>query len=252
MRWGRLSAENHRGVRVPIALGLWLVAGAVVGAVIVAAVDRVGSGGWVVAAGSLLVAAAGLVDDLNPGGPRGLRGHLRALASFHVTTGTVKLVVVGAVSLVVVSALPSRPLPVLLAGAVGIAACANLWNGLDVVPGRALKAFLPAAAVIWLARPALALALAPTMPGVVVAAVLALPLDLRERAMLGDGGANLLGFTVGVGAYLVLPGWGLVAVAVIAVALNVLADTVTLSRVIDAVAPLRWFDRLGRAAADPR
>jgi UDP-N-acetylmuramyl pentapeptide phosphotransferase/UDP-N-acetylglucosamine-1-phosphate transferase len=250
MRWGRLSAENHRGVRVPIALGLWLVAGAVVGAMIVGAVDRVGSGGWVVAAGSLLVAAAGLVDDLNPGGPRGLRGHLRALASFHVTTGMVKLVVVGAVSLVVVSALPSRPLPVLAAGAVGIAACANLCNGLDVVPGRALKAFLPAAAVIWLARPALALA--PTMPGVVVAAVLSLPLDLRERAMLGDGGANLLGFTVGVGAYLVLPGWGLVAVAVIAVALNVLADTVTLSRVIDAVAPLRWFDRLGRVAADPR
>jgi hypothetical protein len=30
--------------------------------------------------------------------------------------------------------------------------------------------------------------------------------------------------------------------------LNVLADTVTLSRVIDAVPPLRWFDRLGRAA----
>jgi UDP-GlcNAc:undecaprenyl-phosphate GlcNAc-1-phosphate transferase len=250
MRWGRLSAQNHRGRRVPIALGLWLVAGAFLGAVIVTAVDRVGSVGWVVAAGSLLVAAAGLVDDLNPGGPRGFRGHLRALASFHVTTGMVKLVVVGAVSLVVVSALPSRPLPVLLAGAVAIAACANLWHGLDVVPGRALKAFLPAAAVIWLAGPALALA--PTMPGVVVSAVVALPLDLRERAMLGDGGANLLGFTVGVGAYLVLAGWAVVAVGVIAVALNVLADTVTLSRVIDVVAPLRWFDRLGRTVADPR
>jgi UDP-GlcNAc:undecaprenyl-phosphate GlcNAc-1-phosphate transferase len=250
MRWGRLSAENHRGLRVPIALGLWLIAGTVVGAMIVAAVDRVGSGGWVVAAGSLLVAAAGLVDDLNPGGPRGLRGHLRALASFHVTTGMVKLVVVGAVSLVVVSALPSRPFPVLLAGAVGIAACANLWNGLDVVPGRALKAFLPAATVIWLAGPALALA--PTMPGVVVSAVVALPLDLRERAMLGDGGANLLGFTAGVGAYLVLPGWGVAVLAALAVALNVLADTVTLSRVIDEVPPLRWFDRLGRAVSDGR
>jgi UDP-N-acetylmuramyl pentapeptide phosphotransferase/UDP-N-acetylglucosamine-1-phosphate transferase len=243
-------AENHRGRSVPIALGLVLVAGAVLGTVVEAASEHVGAGGWVVVGGSLLVAAAGLVDDLNPGGPRGLRGHLRALASFQVTTGAVKLIVIGAASLVVVAALPSRALSVLLVGAVAIAACANLWNGLDVVPGRALKAFLPAAAVIWLAGPALASA--PTLPGVVVAAALVLPIDLRERAMLGDGGANLLGFTVGVGAYLVLPGWGVAVLAALSVALNVLADTVTLSRAIDAVSPLRWFDRLGRAVSDRR
>jgi UDP-GlcNAc:undecaprenyl-phosphate GlcNAc-1-phosphate transferase len=250
MRWGRLIAENHRGLSVPIALGLVLVAGAVLGTAVEAASGHVGAGGWVVVGGSLLVAAAGLVDDLNPGGPRGLRGHLRALASFHVTTGAVKLIVVGAVSLIVVATLPSRALSALLLGAVAIAACANLWNGLDVVPGRALKAFLPAAAVIWLAGPALASA--PTLPGVVVAAALVLPIDLRERAMLGDGGANLLGFTVGVGAYLVLPGWGVAVLAALSVALNVLAETVTLSRAIDAVPPLRWFDRLGRAVSDRR
>ncbi len=248
MKWGRLTAENHRGRPVPVALGLVLVAGGVISTVIVAAGRHVGRGGWVAAGGAFLVVAAGLVDDLNPGGPRGLRGHLRALASFHVTTGVVKFVVVSAVSLVVVSALPSRPLPVLLAGAVAIAACANLWNGLDVVPGRALKVFLPAAGAIWLAGPALGLA--PFFPGVVVAAALALPFDLRERAMLGDGGANLLGFTAGLGAYLVLPGWAVEVVAALAVALNVLADTVTLSRAIDAVPPLRWFDRLGRVASE--
>lgn len=249
MRWGRLAAENHRGITVPIALGLWLVAGGVVGTVVVAAIEHVASGGWLVAGGSLLVAAAGLVDDLNPGGPRGLRGHVRALASFRVTTGAVKLVVVSAVALVVVAALPSRPLPVLLAGAVAIAACANLWNGLDVVPGRALKAFLPAAVAVWLGGPALGLA--PILPGVVATAALAVPFDLRERAMLGDGGANLLGFTVGIGAYLVLPGWAVGLVAVLAVALNAVADTVTLSRAIDAVPSLRWFDRLGRISSGP-
>lgn len=248
MKWGRLVAENHRGRPVPVTLGLLLAAGGVIGTVIVAAGRHISPGGWVAVGGSLLVAGAGLVDDLTPGGPRGLRGHLRALGSFHVTTGVVKLVVVSAVSLVVVSALPSRPLPVLLAGAVAIAACANLWNGLDVVPGRALKVFLPAAGAIWLAGPALGLA--PFFPGVVVAAALALPFDLRERAMLGDGGANLLGFTVGLGAYLVLPGWAVEVLAVLAVALNVLADTVTLSRAIDAVPPLRWFDRLGRVESD--
>ena len=67
--------------------------------------------------------------------------------------------------------------------------------------------------------------------------------------MLGDGGSNLLGFTAGLGLYIVLPlPWVWVAAGV-AVTLNVLAETVTLSRVIDTLAPLRWFDRLGRVPA---
>jgi hypothetical protein len=70
--------------------------------------------------------------------------------------------------------------------------------------------------------------------------------DLRERAMLGDGGANLLGFTVGMGLFLVLPGWAIVLAAGFAVAGNVLAETVTLSTVIARVPPLRWVDGLGR------
>jgi hypothetical protein len=38
--------------------------------------------------------------------------------------------------------------------------------------------------------------------------------------------------------------------AVCAVALNVLAETVSLSRLIEGVAPLRWLDRLGRMRAE--
>jgi UDP-GlcNAc:undecaprenyl-phosphate/decaprenyl-phosphate GlcNAc-1-phosphate transferase len=71
--------------------------------------------------------------------------------------------------------------------------------------------------------------------------------DLRERAMLGDAGANLLGFTVGLGLYLALPGWGVAAASTAVAALNVVAETVSLTRVIAAVPPLRWLDRLGRA-----
>jgi hypothetical protein len=41
--------------------------------------------------------------------------------------------------------------------------------------------------------------------------------------------------------------WLAVAVAV---ALNVLAETITLSRSIEAVPPLRWYDALGRIPLD--
>ena len=48
------------------------------------------------------------------------------------------------------------------------------------------------------------------------------------------------------GLYTVLPGWGVAVGAVATVVLNVVAETVTLSRVIEVLPPLRWFDRLGQ------
>jgi hypothetical protein len=124
-------------------------------------------------------------------------------------------------------------------------ASANAWNGLDVRPGRAIKFALLA----MLGLVSVDLASLPTLPGVADASVLALWPDLRERAMLGDGGANLLGFTIGLGLYLVLADAWVVVAAAIAVVINAVAETATLSRVIDAVPPLRWFDALGRLPA---
>jgi hypothetical protein len=123
-----------------------------------------------------------------------------------------------------------------------IAGASNLWNGLDVRPGRAVKFGL-------LALPLVAtfgVAGAPFVPGVWIAALVVLPWDVGERAMLGDAGSNLLGFAIGVAASYGLSDIGVVAAAVLMLVLNVLADTITLSRVIDAVPPLRWWDRLGR------
>lgn len=242
----RLSVENHRGVLVPRTLGILLAGCAGASTVVVAATaastQQVTRAGWGVAAASFLVFSAGLVDDLSQAGPRGLWNHLRALASGRMTTGIAKLVVVTAAAVVSV-ALQGRPeVLVRIAGVVLVAGCANLWNGLDVRPGRALKLGVLgmlgiASAPVWLL---------PMFPGVAVGALLALWPDLREHAMLGDGGANLLGFTIGLGLYAVLPGLWIVVAAVAVVGLNVVADTVTLSRVIEAVPPMRWFDRLGR------
>jgi hypothetical protein len=244
MRWGRFVAQNYRGVRLPRVLGVGLAGAALLSTLAVAATSRVEAAGWGALAGTLLVFTAGLIDDLYPIGPRGLRNHLRSLVRGHMTTGILKMMAIGACAIIVVALQPIRPGWIRVTGVVLVAACANVWNGLDVAPGRALKAFLPVVAAVIIAG--LPLELAPTVPGVAAGAVAALPPDVREKAMLGDGGANLLGFTAGLGLYLVLPGWGVGIAAALAVLLNVLADTVTLSRVIDAAAPLRWLDGLGR------
>lgn len=246
MRWGRLTAENHRGIPVPRVL--WIVLDALAGGWTLACALFLdgGAAAWGALAGLLLVSAAGLVDDLTPIGPRGLRGHLRSLLAGHMTTGILKVLVTLGAAVVVVALQPTRAGWVAVSGVVLIVASTNVWNGLDVRPGRALKAFLPVGLVFLLLgdRPD-----APSVVGMLVAAALVLPLDLRERAMLGDAGSNPLGFAAGLGLYAVLPDAGVGVAAVCAVALNVLADTVSLSRIIDGAPPLRWLDRLGRVRA---
>lgn len=245
MTWGRLLVENHRGVPVPRVLGIALAIDALVGTAVVASVEHIGAAGWGSLADMLLVFAAGLVDDLVPGGPRGLRDHLRSVAAGRPTTGLLKLVVIAGSAVLTVSFLPERPTSVALLGVVLLAACANVWNGLDVVPGRSLKAFLvPALAFLVWGE----LSTVPAIAGLLVGALIVLPFDLRESAMLGDGGANLLGFAAGIGLYAVVPDPWIAVAAGTAVALNVLAETVSFSRVIERTPPLRWVDALGRRA----
>lgn len=250
MRASRLDVENVHGVLVPRSLGILLVIAAIGSALAVEVgfplgTETISRAGWGTLVATVLVFSAGLVDDLAPAGPRGLRDHLRALVSGDVTTGIVKLVVVVATAIASIALQDKGGSLDRLAGVVLVAGCANLWNDLDVRPGRALKFAL--VAMIGIANAPIGLL--PTLPGVVFGSAFALWPDLRERAMLGDSGANLLGFTIGVGLYAVLPGWGVVVGAVVTVALNVLAETVTLSRAIDAVPPLRWFDGLGQLPA---
>lgn len=237
----RLTVRNHRGARVPAVLGVGLVAGgglAVAGSAVRGWVDAAGA---VASGAALLVALAGFVDDLAPPGPRGLLGHLRALVHGQVSTGAVKLFVISAASLVTVAAGARPGGLVRLCGAVLIAGAANLWNGLDVRPGRALKCFLVVAAtgLMWMPHTA------PFAIGVAAAGLLLLLPDLREVAMLGDAGANLLGFTAGLALYVRGPASWIPFEAAGMVVLNIAAETVSLSRVIAAVPPLRWFDRLG-------
>jgi UDP-GlcNAc:undecaprenyl-phosphate/decaprenyl-phosphate GlcNAc-1-phosphate transferase len=238
----RLTVRNYRGRDVPAVLGFALLAGGVGTTALASALGPVPAAGLVADGAAGLVFVAGLVDDLVAGGPRGIRGHMRELAQGRVSSGVVKLIVVAAASVLTVAASSRRDAFVRVAGVVLIAGAANLWNGLDVRPGRAIKfgvLFLP---IVF----SFGLRSAPFVPGVWLAALIVLPWDAGERAMLGDAGSNLLGLAIGVAAYQAMADVSIIVAAALVLALNVVAETVTLSRAIDAIPPLRWWDRLGR------
>ncbi|MEU9603548.1 hypothetical protein [Streptomyces sp. NPDC048057] len=174
--------ENRAGRSVDLFAGPAVAGGAVLA-----------SGG---PAGAAVAAAAvcGAYDDVaGRGDPRrGFRAHLGALRHGEVTSGTVKLVGIGAAGLLAGALLKRRPVDKVLAGVV-IAGTAHAVNLVDVAPGRAVLAVLGAGAP-GLLRGGAAGAYAASAMGSVAAVALD---DLGERTMLGDTGAHAAGAALG-------------------------------------------------------
>ncbi len=191
------------------------------------------------------MAFLGLLDDLGGVGESGgFRGHLLALARGRLTTGAVKLFAGAALAISVVSAIEPGAVGRLVADAALVALAANLANLLDRAPGRVTKAGL-VAFVTLLAVMGLPGELAGVALVVGGAAGLLWP-DVREDLMLGDAGANALGAVLGLGVVLVCTPTTRTVALVVVVALNLLSEVVSFSRLIERVPPLRALDRVGR------
>ena len=134
----------------------------------------------------------------------------------------------------------------LLAAAVLVLAT-NFFNLLDLRPGRSLKALALLGAALTIGSmdldPLWAL-------GLFVGPLLVLlPLDLRERGMLGDTGSNVAGAVAGLWLILTLDTTGqLIALGVIGTA-TIYGEFRSISRLIDRTPGLRHLDSLGRSHA---
>ncbi len=244
-RWIR---TNHAGAKVTLAEGPIAVLALLVGAGLDWLLDKSGRRSLAVAVAGLGSGVVGAYDDhYGTTQAKGFRGHLRALRSGELTSGTIKVLGVGcsaaAAAVLVQRARPGCPQPICRAldgffDTALIAATANLTNLLDLRPGRAAKA------VILLGAGLFGFGAAPA----VGAAAGSLPTDLAARSMLGDCGANALGAAVGTAAAQSLPRrFRLVALGAV-VALNVVSERVSFTEVIERTPVLRRLDQLGRPA----
>jgi len=194
------------------------------------------------------VALLGLLDDALGGGgatdaPRGWRGHARALAAGRFSTGAIKAAGALALAAYAVSGRGRENLDYLADLALLLLAT-NLFNLLDLRPGRVEKAFALLLAGLCLgAWTAIPLELLGVFVGpVLVGAVF----TLRERAMLGDTGSNLVGALAGIALLVVLGDDGrLIALAVVA-ALTIYGEFRSISVAVERLPLLRSLDSIGR------
>ena len=195
------------------------------------------------------IAFLGFLDDALGRGevaatPRGWRGHWAALRSGSLSTGAIKAVGALALAAYVVS---GRGLEswLYLADVALLVLTTNLFNLLDLRPGRAEKALGLLAIGLclgaWTFEP---LELLGIFAGPVLVGAW---LTLGERAMLGDTGSNLIGAVAGVWLLTVLGADGRLVALAIVLALTIYGELRSISRTIDSVPPLRWLDSLGRA-----
>ena len=191
------------------------------------------------------IALLGLVDDVFAGESRGWRGHAKAALSGGFSTGVLKAAGTLGLALLVASSLPGSDKEFLLAAAVLVLAT-NAFNLLDLRPGRSVKTLV-------LLGVALTIATGLTEPlwalGIFLGPALVVGFyDLREKAMLGDSGSNIIGALAGVWLVLTLDTSEQVIALIVLVLVNLYGEFRSLSAVIEKVPGLRHLDSLGRSS----
>lgn len=260
----KVVRTNHAGNDVSLVGGPALTVGLLAGGLLIEAPRQ--------RAATLLVTTVagglGAVDDfLESGDSKGLRGHLSALAHGQITTGGIKVIGIPVASILAATILRTgqsrhgllssnrmasnrttgdqtwfgSTVDVVITGGV-IAGTANLFNLLDLRPGRALKAGL------------LTLAFMPHKHGltwapgaaIVGSSAAAWTDDLDGAVMLGDTGANALGAALG--TILVENSSATQRALVLSglVCLTLLSEKVSFTSIIESTPGLREIDAFGR------
>ncbi len=255
LRTGGHTKPNYRSRLLPCPFGVLVLAASLLALIPLMMVQKLGSTrlfhaeALPIAVYALGVIGLGLIDDtLGSSGPdrplqRGWRGHGAAALRGELSTGALKAAGSLGLALFTMSYLELSNGRWLLAAAVLVLAT-NVFNLLDLRPGRSTKAFVLLAAGLGIGsgevRPLWSLGL------FVGPALVAGFCDLRERAMLGDTGANLLGALAGLWLVLTLSGTGQLVALVLLAAITVYGELRSISAFVERVPGLRQLDSWGR------
>ena len=257
---------NYRGLHLPFPTGAAVPVAALLALIPLAAIQELSdvtifkSGAYPAVTYVTGVALLGLLDDfvgsgLFSGGrlernrdapeapPRGWRGHATEILGGGFSTGAAKAAGSLGLALFALSGQGRTAAEYLVAAGVLVLAT-NLFNLLDLRPGRSAKALIILGAALTLGAwdPqglwTVGLFLGPVL--------VLLPFDLKERGMLGDTGSNAIGAVAGLWLVATLSTTGqAIALVVMAVA-TVYGEFRSISALIERTPGLRQIDSLGR------
>jgi UDP-N-acetylmuramyl pentapeptide phosphotransferase/UDP-N-acetylglucosamine-1-phosphate transferase len=245
------ARENYRGASVAFPAGIAIPVAALIALIPLSLLAELGkvdvfaSGARIALTYVIGVALLGLLDDLvgSDDAARGWRGHARAARRGGLTTGAIKAGGSLGLALFVLWG-GGRSAGEYLLGAAVLVVATNLFNLLDLRPGRSAKALVLLGAGLTIGstdlEPLWTLSL---FAGPIL---ILMPLDLREIGMLGDTGSNAIGAVAGLWLVLTLSIPGQAIALADMVAITVYGEFRSIAGVIDRTPGLRHLDSLGR------
>ncbi|MBF1058635.1 MAG: glycosyl transferase [Peptostreptococcus sp.] len=238
--------ENYRGDMIPVGLGLVFIPTLVINSIILIYSNIVPEKIimiYMLLFASIAMSFVGIIDDsLGNRGVTGLIGHFKALFKGSLTTGAFKAFLGGFVGLTLAVTL-SKSIPNIIVATLVVALSTNMMNLFDLRPGRAIKAYVILAIIIFLAS---AKFNREVMMLIVPAVLAYFYFDLRALTMMGDAGSNVLGVSIGV---FIVSSFDLpvqLVSLVLLVAIHVLTEKFSLTKIIENNKFLDYVDKLGR------
>jgi UDP-GlcNAc:undecaprenyl-phosphate GlcNAc-1-phosphate transferase len=258
------ATTNYRGASLPFPTGMAIPVAAMLALIPAALVQELGDvtvfkpGAYPAVTYVIGVALLGLVDDFVGSGlfsattlerpsegdaPRGWRGHAREILGGGFSTGAAKAAGSLGLALFALSG-QHRGTGEYLLGVGVLVLATNVFNLLDLRPGRSAKALILLGAALSLgAWDATGLWTVGLFLGPIL---VLLPFDLRERGMLGDTGSNAIGAVAGLWLVATLSTTGQAIALAVMLLVNVYGEFRSISALIERTPGLRQLDSLGR------
>ena len=241
-----LIRKNYRGEMIPVGMGIAFIPALMVNSAILTYFniehDRLLLI-FVLLFAVMAMAFAGIMDDaIGNRDVTGLKGHFLSTFKGRLTTGGFKAVLGGFIGIVVSAAVADNILGVVV-GTLVVALATNFMNLLDLRPGRAIKVYLIISILVLIFagdfnRQLYMLLL----PGVVSYFIF----DLKALSMMGDAGSNVLGVFIGVMIVISFSIQVQLVCLVGLIAIHVLTEKYSLTKLIEQNSVLNFIDKLGR------
>jgi len=243
-----ITEKNYKNNIIPVGMGITFIPVIIINAIVLRWFFRDDPDTLrlllIFLAGVMTVMTMGLIDDLM--GNRstlGFRGHIKSLLKGRLTTGGLKAIVGGLISLLIGS-LFSLDMIEIIVNALIIALFTNLINLLDLRPGRAIKGFLLISILF------IVIGLSGEIRVILISsvayAVACLPQDIKAKSMMGDVGSNALGAVLGITT---AAGYDITVKYIILgllILIHIITEKYSLTKIIEKNPILNYFDKLGR------
>lgn len=243
-----ITGKNYKDQTIPVSMGITFIPVVVINAVVFNYFFRNDLNAQqllsVFLAGIMTIAALGLVDDLI--GNRetlGFKGHIKSLLKGKLTTGGLKAIVGGLISLLIGSFFSYNVIEILV-NAFIIALFTNLINLLDLRPGRAIKGFL-LISILFISI-GLSSEIRTILISFIAYAIAYLPQDIKAKSMMGDVGSNALGIILGIVAVVSFSITVKYIILGLLVLIHIITEKYSLTEIIRKNFILNFFDELGR------